>query len=139
MSSDYSIFLCLFLFSLEKPNISESAFQFRWVESLGRVRFFVTPWNAAHQASLSITNSQNPCKPMSIELVMASNHLIFCHTLLLLPSIFLSIRIFSNESALCIRWPKYWSFSFNISPSNGHPGLIFRIELVGSPCSPRDS
>ena len=84
----------------------------------------VTPWTTAHQASLSITNSQCPPKSMSIELVMPSNHLILCGPLLLLLSIFPSIRIFSNESALRIRWPKYWSFSFNISPSNEHPGLM---------------
>ena len=85
--------------------------------------------NCGCQASLSITNSQSPPKPMSIELVMPSNHLILCHPLLLLPSIFPSIRIFSNESALHIRWPKYWSFSFNISPSNEHPGLVsFRMD-----------
>ena len=82
-----------------------------------------TPWTTARQASLSITNSRSPPKPMSIELVMPSNHLILYRLLLLLPSIFTSIRVFSNESALCIRWPKYWSFSFNISPSNEHPGL----------------
>ena len=82
-----------------------------------------TPWTAACQASLSITSSQSLPKPMSIELVMPSNHLILCHPLLL-PSIFPSIRVFSNESALCIRWPKCWSFSFNTSPSNEHPGLI---------------
>ena len=81
------------------------------------------PWTAAHQASLSITNFQSLCKVMSIESVMPSNHLILCHPLLLLPSIFPSIRVFSNESALRIRWPKYWSFSFNISPSNEHPRL----------------
>ena len=84
----------------------------------------VIPWTAAHKPSLSITNSQSLLKLMSIELVMPSNHLILCHPLLLLPSIFPSIRVFSNESALRIRWPKYWSFSFNISPSNEHPGLI---------------
>ena len=101
------------------------------VQSLSRVRLFVTPWTTAHQASLSITNSQSPPKPMSIESVMPSNHLILCHPLLLLPSIFPSIRVFSNESALCIRWPKYWSFSFNISPSNEHPGLIcFRMDWL---------
>ena len=82
------------------------------------------PWTAARQASLSITNSRSPPKPMSIESVMPSNHLILCHPLLLLPSVFRSIRVFSNESALRIRWPKYWSFSLNISPSNEHPGLI---------------
>ena len=85
----------------------------------------------AHQVSLSITNCQSPPKPMSIELVMPSNHLILCHPLLLLPSIFPSIRVFSNESALRLRWPKYWSFSFNISPSNEHPGLIsFRMDWL---------
>ena len=92
---------------------------------LGRARLFTTPWTAARQASLSITNSWSLPKLMSIDLVMPSNHLILCHPLLLLPSIFPSIRIFSNESALRIRWPKYWSFSFNIiSPSNEHTGLI---------------
>ena len=89
------------------------------------------PWTAARQASLSITNCRSLPKLMSIELVMPSNHLILCHLFLLLPSIFTSIRVFSNESALCIRWPKYWSFSFNISPSNEHPGLIsFRMDLL---------
>ena len=89
------------------------------------------PWTAARQASLSFTNSQSPPKFMSIESVMPSNHLILCHPLLLLPSIFPSIRVFSNESALHIRWPKYWSFSFSISPSNEHPGLIsFRMDWL---------
>ena len=83
----------------------------------------MTPWTAAHQASLSITNSRSPPKPMSIELVIPSNHLILCRPLLL-PSIFPSIRVFSNESTLHMRWPKYWNFSFNISLSNEHPGLI---------------
>ena len=105
--------------------------QFSSVQSLGHVWFFATPWTAARQASLSITNSQSPPKPRSIELVMPSNHLILCHPLLLLPSVFPSIRAFSNESALCMRWPKYWSFSFNISPSNEHPGLIsFRMDWL---------
>ena len=91
----------------------------------------MTPWTAALQASLSITNSQSLPKLMSIELVMLSNHLIICHPLLLLPSIFPIIMVFSNESALHIRWPKYWSFSFNISPSNEHSGLIsFRIDWL---------
>ena len=85
----------------------------------------VTPWTAARQASLSITNSRSLPKAMSTESMMPPNHLILCHPLFLLPSIFPSIRVFSNESALCIMWPKYWSFSFNISPSNEHPGLIF--------------
>ena len=89
------------------------------------------PRIAARQASLSITNSRSPPKTMSIESVMSSNHLILCHPLLLLPSIFPSIRVFSNESALRIRWPEYWSFSFNISPSNEHPGLIsFRMDWL---------
>ena len=98
---------------------------------LSRVRLFMTPWTAAQQACLSITNSCSLLKLMSIELVMPSNHLILCHPLLLLPSIFPSIRVYSNESALRIRWPKYWSFSFNISPSNEHPGLIsFRMDWL---------
>ena len=101
------------------------------VQSLSYVQLFVTPETAARQASLSITNSQSPPKPMFIELVMPSNHLILCHPLLLLPSIFSSIRVFSNESALCIRWPKYWSFSFSISLSNEHPVLIsFRMDWL---------
>ena len=101
------------------------------VQLLSCVRLFVTPWTAAHQASLSITNSRNLPKLMSIESVMPSNHLILCHPLLLPPSIFPSIRIFSSESALCIRWPKYWSFIFSISPSNEHSGLIsFRMDWL---------
>ena len=101
------------------------------VKSLSHVRLFATPWTAACQAARSIPNSQSPPKPMSIELVMPSNHLIFCHPLLLLPSIFPSIRIFSNESILPIRWTKYWSFSFNISLTNEHPGLIsFRMDWL---------
>ena len=99
-------------------------FQFRSVQSLRHVRLFATPWTAAHQTSLSITNSQSLLKLMSIELVMPSNHLILCHPLLLLPSIFPSIGVFSNELVLCIRWPKYWSFNFSISPSNEYSGLI---------------
>ena len=96
---------------------------FSSVQSLSHVRLFVTPWTAVHQASLSITNSQSLPKLMSIELVMPSNHLIFCHPFLLPPSIFPSIRVFSNESVL-IRWPKFWSFSFSISPFNEYSGLI---------------
>ena len=98
-------------------------YQFNSVQSLS-LSDSATPWTAACQASLSITNSQSLPKRMSTESVMPSNHLILCHPLLLLPSIFPSIRVFSNESVLCIRWPKYWSFSLNISPSNEHPGLI---------------
>ena len=114
--------------------------KFSSVQSLSRVQFFVTPWTAARQASLSITNSQSLPKLMSIELVIPSNHLILCRSLLLPPSTFPSIRVFTNESGVCIRWPKYWSFSFNISPSNEHPRLIsFRRDWLGSPCSPRDS
>ena len=94
------------------------------VQSLSRVRLFATPQTTARQASLSTTNSWSSPKPMFIESVMPSNHLILCHPLLLLPSIFPIIRVFSNESALHIRWPKYRSFSFNISPSNEHPGPI---------------
>ena len=101
------------------------------VQSISHVQPFATPWTAAHQASLSITNSQNLPKLLSIKSVMPSNHLILCHPLLLLPSIFPSIRVFSNESALRIMWPKYCSFSFNISPSNEHPRLIsFRVDWL---------
>ena len=108
-----------------------SSVQFISVQSLSRVRLFATPSTAARQASLSITNSQSPPKSMSIKSVMPSNHLILCCPLLLLPSIFPRIRIFSNESTLHIRWPKYWSFSFSISPSNEHPGLIpFRMDWL---------
>ena len=101
-----------------------SAIQLSSVQSLSRVQLFVTPKTAACQASLSIINSPSLLKYMSIESVMPSNHLILCRPLLLVPSIFPSIRVFSNESVLCIRWPNYWRFSFNISPSNEHPGLI---------------
>ena len=105
---------------------------FRSAQSLSRVQLFAIPWTRAHQASLSITNSQSLPKLMSIESVMPSNHFILYHPLLLWPSIFPSIRVFSNESVLRIRWPKYWSFSFNISPSNEHSGLIFfRMESLG--------
>ena len=99
----------------------------------------MTPWTAACQASLSVTNSRSLLKLMSIELAMPSNHLILCRPLLLLPSVFPSIRVFSNESVSRIRWPKYWSFSFSISPSNEHPGLIsFRVDWFDL-CCPRDS
>ena len=105
--------------------------QFSSVQSLSHIQLFATPLTAARQASLSITNSQSSPKPMSIESVMPSNHLILCRPLFLLPSIFPSIRVFSNESALRIRWPKFWRFSFNISPSSEHPGFIsFRMDWL---------
>ena len=103
----------------------------RSVQSLSRVRLFATPWTAAHQALLSITNSQSLLKLMSIELAMPCNHIILCHPILLPPSIFPSTRVFSNESVLCIRWPNSWSFSFIISPSNEYSGLIsFRMDWL---------
>ena len=106
-----------------------SSFRFSSLQSLSCVRLFVTPWTTARQASLSITNSWSLLKLMSIELVLPSNYLILCCFLLLLPSIFPSIRIFSSVSALPIRWPKYWSSSFSISPSSEYSGLIsFRID-----------
>ena len=101
------------------------------VQSLSRVRFFATPWTAARQASLSITNSRSLLKLISIESVMPSNNLILCRPLLLLTSIFASIKVFSNESVIRTRWPKYWSFSFSISPSNEYSGLIsFRMDWL---------
>ena len=101
------------------------------VQQLSCVQLFAILWTAALQASLSITNSRTLLKLMSIKLVMPSNHLILCHPLLLLPSIFPSIRVFSNESVLCMRWPKKWSFSFSISPSNEYSGLIsFRMDFL---------
>ena len=123
--------MCIFFMQPVLSVYALQSFQFSSVQSLSRVRLFVTPWTAAHQAPLSITNFQSLPKPMSIESVMPFNHLILCHPLLLLPSIFPSIRVFSNESALWIRWSKYWSFSLNISPSNEHPGLIsFRMDWL---------
>ena len=105
--------------------------QFSSVQSLSCVQLFATPWIVAPQASLSITTSQSLPKLRSIELVMTSNHLILCHPLLLLPPTTPSIRVFSNESTLCMRWPKYWSFSFSISPCNEHPELIsFRMDWL---------
>ena len=101
------------------------------VQSLSRVQLFATPWIAARQASLSITKSRSSPKPMSIKSVMPSSHLILCHPLLFLPLILPSIRVFSNDSTLRMRWPKYWSFSFSISPSNEHPGLVsFRMNWL---------
>ena len=120
----------------KKPAISQQLYsesfpQFSSVQLLSRVWLFATPWIAACQASLSITNSWSSPKLTSIESVMPSSHLILCRPLLLLPPIPPSIRVFSNESTLCIRWPKYWSFSFGISPSKEHPGLIsFRMDWL---------
>ena len=120
--------------ALQAPPSVEFSRQEYWfssVQSLSRVQLFATPWTAARQASLSITNSQSLLKLMSIESVMPSNHLILCCPLLLLPPIPPSIRVFSNESTLRMRWPNYWSFSFNISPSNEHTGLIsFRMDWL---------
>ena len=111
--------------------VSPLNFQFSSVQSLSSVRLFATPWIAARQASLSITNSRSSLKLMSIELVMPSSHLILCHLLLLLLPVPPSIRVFSKESTLRMRWPKYWSFSFSISPSKEHPGLIsFRMDWL---------
>ena len=120
--SDRKIILIIkfYLFSRECCD----SLQFSSVQLLSCVQLFATPWIAAHQASLSITNSRSSPKPMFIESVIPSNHLILCHPLLLLPSIFPSFRVFSNESTLCIRWPKYWSFSFSISPTNENPVLV---------------
>ena len=117
-----------FLFAIHLPCI---CIQFSSVQSLSRVWLFATPWIAAHQASLSITNSRSSPKLLSIESVMPSSYLILCHPHLLLPPIPPSIRVFFNESTLRMRWPKYWSFSFSIRPSNEHPGLIsFRMDWL---------
>ena len=129
LSSSYHIFLDLWLELAKSLPVFLAAMSS--VQSLSSVWLFVTPWTVACQTSLSITNSRSLPKLMSIESVMPSNHLILCRPLLLLPSIFPSIRVFSNESALHIRWPKYWSFSFNISASNEHSGLIsFRMDWL---------
>ena len=118
----WKCFLCIFVFALV---------QFSSVQLLSRVRLFATPWFTARQASLSITNSKSSLRLTSIESVMPSSHLILCHPLLLLPPIAPSIRVFSNESTLCRRWPKYWSFSFSIIPSKEIPGLIsFRMDWL---------
>ena len=110
--------------------VSKHSVQFSSVQSLSGVRLFATPWIASHQASLSITNSWSSLRLTSIESVMPSSHLIFCCPLLLLPSIPPSIRVFSNDSALHMRWPKYWSFSFSIIPSKEIQGLIFRMDWL---------
>ena len=109
-------------------HLAGKKFQFSSVHSLSHVQLFATPWTVEHQTSLSFTNSRNLLKFMCINMVRPSNHLILCLPLLLLPSIFPSIRVFSNKSALCIRWPKYWSFSFNISPSNEYSELTSLLE-----------
>ena len=128
LSSSMPKFQCLSI-KVYKIQGLQLNIQFSSVQSLSCVRLPATPWTTARQASLSITNSRSPPKLMSVESVMPSNHLILCRPLFLLPSIFPSIRVFSNESAFHIRWPKYWSFSFNISPSNEHSGLIsFRMD-----------
>ena len=133
----YSQFYSFVLISVHKViqiHTHTHTHQFSSVQSLSRVGLFATSCTTACQASLSITNSRSLLKLMSIEMVMSSNHLILCCPLLLLPSIFPSIRVFSNESVLCIRWPKYWSFSFNISPSNEYPGLTsFKIDWFDLP------
>ena len=118
-------------FSVKDNHLYKNRRKFSSVQLLSCIRLFAVPWIAACQASLSITNSRNPPKSMSIELVMPSSHLILCRPLLLLPPIPPSITVFSKESALHMRWPKYWSFSFSISPSNEHPGLIsFRMDWL---------
>ena len=124
--------LCLRIsFFVQRWELLSSPSQFSSVQSLSHVWLFATPWTAAHQSSLSITNSQSLLRLMSVESVMPSNYLILCCHLLFLPSIFPSIRVFSNESVLWIWWPKYWSFSLNISPSSEHPGLIsFRMDWL---------
>ena len=124
----WNIYLWSFAWDL---NSSVFSFQFSSVQSLSHVWLFVTPWTAAHHASLSITNSWSLLKLISIELVMPSSHFLLCHPLLLLPPNPPSIRVFSNKSTLHMRWPKYWSFSFSISSSNEHPGLIsFRMDWL---------
>ena len=128
--SVHSLGKTLLAFALLHSVLQGQICLFSSVQWLSCVWLFATPWTAARQASLCITNSRSPLKPMSIESVMPSNNLILCHTLLL-PSIFPSIRVFSNKAALCIRWPKHWSFIFNISPSNEHPGPIsFRMDWL---------
>ena len=124
-------FLISLTFRTKEPSINSKVIRVLSVQSLNCVQLFVTPWTAARQASLSITNSCSLLKLLSIESVIPPNHLILCHPLLLLPSVFPSIRVFSKESVLLIRWPKYWSFSFSISPSNEYSGLIsFRMDWL---------
>ena len=124
--SDHELLIAKFRLKLK--NVGKTTRPFSSVQSLSHVRLFATPWIAVHQASLSITNSRSSLKLTSIESVMSSSHLILCRPLLHLPAVFPSIRVFSHEAVLHIRWPKYWSFSFNISPSNEYSGLIsFRV------------
>ena len=126
-----TVFYMFCLSSVQCPEMVDSSYQFSSIQLLSRVRLFSTPWIVARQASLSITNSRSSPKLMCIESVMPSSHLILCHHLLLLPSIPPSIRVFSNESKLCMRWTKYWNFSLSISPSNEHPGLVsFRMDWL---------
>ena len=121
----------IFQLKLKIKKINNFKFGLSSVQLPSHVQLFATPWTTACQASLSINSSRSPPKSMSIESVMPSNHLILCHPYLLMPSIFPSIRVFSNESAVYIRWPKFWSLSFNISPSNEHPGLSsFRMDWL---------
>ena len=121
----------IWLLNLGDYTLVSRVLQFSSIQSLSRVRLFATPWITARQASLSITNARSSLKLTSIESVMPPSHLILCCPLLLLPPIPPSIRIFSNESTLCMRWPKYWNFSFSISPSKEHPGLIsFRMDWL---------
>ena len=130
-SSHFGISLSPLTAFIEGKGNQENKRPFSSVQSLSRVQLFVTPWTTTHQASLSITNSRSLLKLTSIESAMPSNHLILCRPLLLLPSIFPSIRVFSNESVLHIRWPNYWSFSFSINPSNEYSGLIsFRVDWL---------
>ena len=122
--------LCYFLF-VQQSKIATCIHISQLVQSLSHIRQFATPWTAARQASLSITNSWSLLKLISIKSVITSNHLILCHPLLFPPSIFPSIRVFSNESVLHVRWPKYWSFGFSVSPSNEYSGLIsFRMQWL---------
>ena len=148
INAESGLYLPIFILGpLVSSKSDPKRFYFPWsiimnssVQSLSRVWLFVTPWSAARQASPSITNSQSLLKPMSIESVMPSNHLIFCCPLLPPPSVFPSIRVFSSESALRMRWPKYWSFSFSISPSNEYSGLIsFRMDWLDLLAVSRDS
>ena len=129
LTDKYRIFHPTIIECIFFQHIFYDSYMFSSVQLLSCVRLFATPWTAARQASLSITSSRSLLKLMAIESVMPSNHLILCHLLLLLPSISANNRVFSNESVLCLRWPKYWSFSFSISHSKGYSGLIsFRID-----------